>query len=192
MKKIILSLIGVVILISCDNSNKEKIDFRDLNKNDQLDVNEDATQSIEARIYDLLAQMTIKEKAGLMFNAISGVGMGEGIQRVDSLISKVNINHLDMPGMATAKQVLEHNNILQKIAENTRLGIPITFYSDPRHGIEKNKANAIAFYETAFEGNPKKQLNYMKEVNTYSTTRKWKTDLMVLWLILKEWRRNIQ
>ena len=62
------------------------------------------------------------------------------MERVDSLISKVNINHLDMPGMETAKQILSHNNTLQKIAENTRLGIPITFYSDPRHGIRYNEA----------------------------------------------------
>jgi beta-glucosidase len=140
MNKIILLLLALSILVSCDNSGKEKVAFRDLNKNQKLDVYEDSTQSIEARIEDLLSQMTLEEKAGLMFNAISGVGMGEGIQRVDSLISKVNINHLDMPSMATAKQILEHNNKLQKIAENTRLGIPITFYSDPRHGIRQNEA----------------------------------------------------
>ena len=139
MNKIILSLLGVAILISCNDSSKENVAFRDLNNNGRLDVYEDSTQSIEARIDDLLSQMTLEEKAGLMFNAISGVGMGEGIQRADSLISKVNINHLDMPGMASAEQVLEHNNKLQKIAENTRLGIPITFYSDPRHGIRKNE-----------------------------------------------------
>lgn len=120
--------------MSCVNSSKEKVAFRDLNKNQKLDVYEDSSQSIEARIEDLISQMTLEEKAGLMFNAISGVGMGEGTQRVDSLISQVYINHLDMPDMATAKQMLEHNNRLQKIAENTRLGIPVTFYSDPRHG----------------------------------------------------------
>ncbi len=140
MNKIILSLLGVAILISCNDSNKEEVAFRDLNSNNKLDVYEDSSQTIEARIDDLLSQMTLEEKAGLMFNAISGVGMGEGIQRVDSLISKVNINHLDMPGMATAKEILEHNNKLQKIAENTRLGIPITFYSDPRHSIQKSEA----------------------------------------------------
>ncbi|WP_425235385.1 glycoside hydrolase family 3 N-terminal domain-containing protein [Ulvibacterium sp.] len=140
MNKIFLVLVGLSILMSCDNSKKEKVVFRDLNKNDKLDVYEDSTRSIEARIDDLLSQMSVEEKAGLMFNAISGVGMGEGIERVDSLISKVNIKHLDMPAMATAKQILEHSNKLQKLAENTRLGIPITFYSDPRHGTRHNEA----------------------------------------------------
>src|SRR5882724_8019773 len=41
--------------------------FRDLNKNGKLDVYEDSRQPIEARISDLLSQMTVEEKAGLMF-----------------------------------------------------------------------------------------------------------------------------
>jgi len=140
MNKILSLLLCLSILTSCDTSSNEEVSYRDLNKNQKLDIYEDSTQPIEARIEDLLSQMTIEEKAGLMFNAISGVGMGEGFQRVDSLISKVYINHLDMPGMATAKEIQAHNNNLQKTAENTRLGIPITFYSDPRNGLEKNEA----------------------------------------------------
>ena len=139
MNKILLLLLSLSILTSCGTSSNEKVAYRDLNKNQKLDIYEDSTQPIDARIEDLLSQMTLEEKAGLMFNAISGVGMGEGLQRVDSLISKVYINHLDMPGMATAKEIQTHNNTLQKTAENTRLGIPITFYSDPRNGLEKNE-----------------------------------------------------
>lgn len=41
--------------------------FRDLNKNGKLDIYEDARQPAELRIKDLLAQMTIEEKAGMMF-----------------------------------------------------------------------------------------------------------------------------
>ena len=41
--------------------------FRDLNKNGKLDVYEDARQPIEARVDDLLGQMNVAEKAGLMF-----------------------------------------------------------------------------------------------------------------------------
>jgi beta-glucosidase len=117
MNKIIFLLLALSIFISCENSGKENVAFRDLNKNQKLDFYEDPSQSIEDRIEDLLSQMTLEEKAGLMFNAISGLGMGGGMQRVDSLISQVYINHLDMPDMATAKQILEHNNTLQKIAE---------------------------------------------------------------------------
>ena len=49
------------------------MDFRDLNKNGRLDIYEDPRQPVEARVEDLLAQMTLAEKAGLMFHTIVGV-----------------------------------------------------------------------------------------------------------------------
>ena len=33
--------------------------------------------------------------------------------------------------------VAKWNNNLQRLAESTRLGVPVTIYSDPRHGINK-------------------------------------------------------
>src|ERR671918_2016721 len=41
--------------------------YRDLNKNGALDFYEDPRQSIDARVEDLLRQMTLEEKAGLLF-----------------------------------------------------------------------------------------------------------------------------
>src|SRR5208283_1095233 len=41
--------------------------FRDLNKNGKLDVYEDARQPVSARVNDLLSQMTLDEKAGMLF-----------------------------------------------------------------------------------------------------------------------------
>ena len=49
--------------------------FRDLNHNGLQDVYEDPAQSIEARIDDLLSQMNIEEKAGMMF--ITMIAMNE-------------------------------------------------------------------------------------------------------------------
>ena len=40
--------------------------FKDLNKNGRLDPYEDWRQSIDARVADLVGQMTLEEKAGLM------------------------------------------------------------------------------------------------------------------------------
>ncbi|MEZ4591388.1 MAG: hypothetical protein R3D55_09640 [Chloroflexota bacterium] len=45
--------------------------YRDLNKNGKLDIYEDPRQPIEARVADLLSQMTLAEKAGMLF--IDGV-----------------------------------------------------------------------------------------------------------------------
>src|SRR5690349_4216765 len=41
--------------------------YRDLNKNQKMDVYEDPSQSVEKRVEDLLRQMTLEEKAGMMF-----------------------------------------------------------------------------------------------------------------------------
>lgn len=142
MKNILYLLLMVSLFLGCESTaeHEQETSFRDLNKNDKKDIYEDATQPVQKRIDDLLSQMTVAEKAGLMFNAISGVDFGEGMERVDSLLTQLKINHLDMPGRATAKEVMEYHNLVQKIAENTRLGIPVTFYSDPRHGLRFNEA----------------------------------------------------
>jgi beta-glucosidase len=47
--------------------------FRDLNKNGKRDVYEDANESIENRVEDLISQMTIEEKAGSLFINMVGV-----------------------------------------------------------------------------------------------------------------------
>ena len=51
----------------------EGLTFRDLNKNETLDLYEDSRVEIEERVEDLLQQMTMEEKAGTMF--VSMIGM---------------------------------------------------------------------------------------------------------------------
>ncbi|MEZ4986167.1 MAG: glycoside hydrolase family 3 N-terminal domain-containing protein [Saprospiraceae bacterium] len=126
--------------------------FRDLNHNGQLDVYEDASQPLEARVNDLLAQLTLEEKAGMMF--INGAPVhpegllekakdAEGQQgrmmtakeRMDSLkLTHFNIWQIPEDPAILAKW---YNN-LQSYAETTRLGIPITLASDPRHHLGEN------------------------------------------------------
>lgn len=142
MKQLLILTLSTLLFFACQSTSEKPKEntFRDLNKNGAKDIYEDASQPIEKRIEDLLSQMTVEEKAGLMFNTISGMEFGEGSERVDSLISQVHIKHLDMPGMPTAKLNQAHHNTIQKIAENTRLGIPVTFYSDPRHSLRFSEA----------------------------------------------------
>src|SRR4051812_10830392 len=59
---------GVLVLLSCNSSSQghpEK--WRDLNKNGRQDIYEDPGRPVEARVSDLLGQMTLAEKAGLLF-----------------------------------------------------------------------------------------------------------------------------
>ena len=52
---------------------RDGVTFRDLNKNGKLDPYEDPRQPIEERVEDLLKQMTLEEKAGLMFQTMIGM-----------------------------------------------------------------------------------------------------------------------
>lgn len=124
------------------------VTFRDLNKNGKLDIYEDPRQPIEVRAEDLLSQMTLQEKAGTMF--IDGVMVNEdgsleekpgawsfaGVAMNRILHQKMNhFNLWQIPGVQAV--ALWHNN-LQRHAEGTRLGIPITIASDPRNHFTRN------------------------------------------------------
>jgi len=52
---------------------QDDITFRDLNKNGQLDPYEDPRRPIEERVEDLLQQMTLEEKAGMLFHTMIGM-----------------------------------------------------------------------------------------------------------------------
>ena len=64
--RIILGSLCGLMLVACDKQTPD-VPYRDLNKNGRQDVYEDPGQPLERRIDDLLSQMTVAEKAGLMF-----------------------------------------------------------------------------------------------------------------------------
>ncbi len=120
--------------------------FRDLNKNGKLDIYEDPRQPIEARVEDLLQQMTLEEKAGLLF--INGTIVNEdssiedngalGPQAAVTQMTQLQMNHFNLWQMPTAQIVASWYNKLQRFAEQTRLSIPVTIASDPRNHFTRN------------------------------------------------------
>ncbi len=50
--------------------------YRDLNKNGVLDPYEDPRRPVDERVEDLVARMTLAEKAGLLFHTYSAVHKG--------------------------------------------------------------------------------------------------------------------
>jgi beta-glucosidase len=122
--------------------------FRDLNKNGKLDVYEDPRQPIEARVEDLLAQMTLEEKAGLLF--IHGASVNEdgsieekpgapGFGRVAvTQMTQKQMTHFNFWQIPGAQIVARWYNNIQRFAEQTRLGIPVTIASDPRNHFTRN------------------------------------------------------
>ena len=78
---------------------EDGVSYRDLNKNGKLDIYEDPRQPVESRVEDLLGQMTLEEKAGMMF--INGATINED----GSLEEKPGARGV---GFSAVKQVLEH------------------------------------------------------------------------------------
>jgi beta-glucosidase len=120
------------------------VSYRDLNKNGDLDVYEDRRQPISRRIDDLIAQMTIAEKAGLMFQPpLTFDENGQMLERMNismgygtyDVINRRLINHFNVFGSAPVSTMAAWHNQIQKLAERTRLGIPITLSTDPRHSL---------------------------------------------------------
>lgn len=115
--------------------------WRDLNHNGRLDPYEDARLPAEKRVDDLLRQMTLEEKVGTMLHGtLPGVGSAIGasergydIARARALIERAKvtsfITRLAMPPADFAAA----NNAIQRLAEQSRLGIPVTISSDPRN-----------------------------------------------------------
>jgi beta-glucosidase len=60
---------------------------------------------------------------------------GEGATR---LVVDRRLNHFNIYSAPDARRLAEWQNSLQRLAETTRLGIPVTISSDPRHSFDEN------------------------------------------------------
>ena len=120
--------------------------FRYLNKNGKLDIYEDERQPTEKRVQDLLKQMTLEEKAGMMFYSpvrVNGDGTIEDKPAKDMLsmlspvgtteIDQHHITHFNLFGVPAPDTLAIWYNRMQQYAKKTRLGIPLTIASDPRN-----------------------------------------------------------
>ena len=116
-----------------------------------MDVYEDSRQPIEARVNDILQQMTLEEKAGMLFingarvNADGSIedkpatGMFAFAPNALNLIREKKMNHFNLWQVPGTKELALWYNRMQKYAEDsTRLGIPITIASDPRNHFSNN------------------------------------------------------
>jgi beta-glucosidase len=163
LAKQLLSAAGVTVVltmvVSCQTQTSntgivKTIDgytFRDLNKNGKLDVYEDARQPVSARVNDLLSQMTLDEKAGMLF--INGArvnddgsigdkpatGMFAFAPNALNLVNGKKMNHFNLWAAPSPAALAKWYNSMQRYVEDsTRLGIPITIASDPRNHFSSN------------------------------------------------------
>jgi beta-glucosidase len=91
--------------------------------------------------------MTLEEKAGMMFQTMLGMNpdgtlLEEPVVynpvRTSDLVVGRRMNHFNLLGGASARLMAEWNNHLQQLAESTRLGIPVSISTDPRHAYSNN------------------------------------------------------
>lgn len=144
---IIVYFVFLSFLLAC-SSNQKHIEYRDLNKNGKMDPYEDANKLLETRVDDLLKQMTLEEKAGVMFiqgvliNGDGTIEKKEGAEGIAAVLPSAvenirerKMNHFNLWEVPVARNLAIGINAIQKEAENSRLGIPVTISSDPRHHV---------------------------------------------------------
>jgi len=112
----------------------------------------DADRPVDDRVELLLSQMTLGEKAGLMFHTMVMPGEGGAVQDgggafglppVTEMIADKAMSHFNVLGSAGSPSALARwHNALQELAAATRLGIPVTLSTDPRHSFTDNPGTA--------------------------------------------------
>ena len=151
----LLLLCAVALTTSCHNGNDAgnpaAPTYRDLNKNGKMDVYEDSSQPIPKRVDDLLHQMTLEEKAGMLF--INGARVNDDGSIEDkpatglfafapnalNLVNQKKMNHFNLWVIPSPAAVAKWYNKMQHyVQDSTRLGIPITIASDPRNHFTNN------------------------------------------------------
>lgn len=140
---IIVAIVGIIYInksfLNIDKKDKfSKVEikeltvdgftFKDLNRNGALDIYEDSRQPVEARVNDVLSQMTLEEKIRLVKGSGMGSGMGYGPKG-------------GIPGAVGT------------IVPIPRLGLPTIYLSDGPAGLRLStfsKENKTPHYCTAF------------------------------------------
>ncbi|MEU3687089.1 glycoside hydrolase family 3 protein [Streptomyces narbonensis] len=119
---------------------------------------QDATRPVDERVEDLLARMTPEEKAGQLFHSMLMMNPdGTPVTETDGstlplttpdLVEDRRLTHFNLLGTHGAREMALWHNAIQEMAEGTRLGIPVSLSTDPRHAFTDNigaSFNAGAF-----------------------------------------------
>ena len=151
-------------------------EFKDLNGNGQLDPYEDWRLRVDRRIADLVARMTLDEKAGMML--IDSVNAGCGGVLAPESAAQIADQHMTRgvlrntvartpvcggesraggfgSGQVSPAEMAKFTNAVQELRERSRLGIPMMFKSNPRNHIDPDARFGIAEAAGAFTAFPK-------------------------------------
>jgi len=107
----------------------------------------DAGRPVDERVDDLLGRMTLEEKTGQLFHTMALFSADLplttpadflGKPATADLVRHRQMTHFNMLGVGTGEAMATWHNQLQDLSLETRLQIPITLSSDPRHGVGAN------------------------------------------------------
>ncbi|CAM5633734.1 hypothetical protein STENM327S_02977 [Streptomyces tendae] len=103
----------------------------------------DATAPVADRVEDLLARMTLEDKAGLLFHDmvvpgpdghLAGPENFLGRPATADAVQRLRMTHFNLVGpINDIRAHVRWYNRLQEAALDTPLGIPVTLSTDPRH-----------------------------------------------------------
>ncbi|MFD7000932.1 glycoside hydrolase family 3 protein [Streptomyces mirabilis] len=120
----------------------------------------DPHRPVDERVEDLLSRMTLEEKAGQLFHSMLSMN-ADGTFATDGpfvhaptpeLIEGRGLTHFNLIGQYGVRETAQWVNRVQELAASTRLGIPITLSTDPRHAFTDNPG--ASFHSGAFSAWP--------------------------------------
>ncbi len=113
----------------------------------------DASLPVDERVELLRREMTVPEKAGLFFHTMITMGDGGELAEADptfglpsnrEFVADKHMNHFNLLSVGLkASDIARWHNRLQELAASTRLGIPVTISTDPRHSFSENPGAAL-------------------------------------------------
>jgi beta-glucosidase-like glycosyl hydrolase len=137
--------------------SEDGVEYRDLNGNGVMDPYEDPRRPVAERVADLLGRLSLEEKAGLLFHTVIEAGADGTVKEAPGDISKSptsvvvtqkHLSHFNVHALLDARMAARWYNNLQRIAESTPHGIPVTISTDPRHAFLENAG--VSFSAKAF------------------------------------------
>ena len=147
--------------------------FKDLNENGRIDTYEDWRRPVEDRVADLVSQMTLAEKAGMLMidqlNADQGGQVSELAGRLvnnemmrrfifRNTVTNTPAQDAGNPffgAQVTPYETAQFTNAVQELCESSRLGIPALFKSNPRNHFEEGWMGGLDATVGAFSAWPK-------------------------------------
>lgn len=155
-KHIIILLLSITSLsISAQNSKIYKEGWIDFNKNGIKDVYEDTSASIEARVTDLLSQMTIEEKTCQLATLYGSSRVlkdweptpnwkneiwKDGIANIDEQANGIGKRAIPEKSYPYVNSIQNRQTIQRWFVEQTRLGIPVDFTNEGIRGLCHDRA----------------------------------------------------